>query len=407
MELKPGYKQTEIGVIPEDWEIKTLGDLSRIMTGRTPPTNDKSNYGHDIMFVGPGDLGQAKHIAKSEKMLSCKGFSKAVQIPADSIMITCIGSTIGKVGVAAKPLATNQQLNSITPNTSYDRDFLYYTLLLSAPVIRTMASEQAVPIINKTNISSFKIPYPPLPEQKQICEPINDIDSLITSLEKLIEKKKLIKQGVMQELLTGKRRLPGFSGEWETKRLGDIGQIMKGSGLSKSSLSEDGSSYCILYGELFTKYNELIEHPVSKTESTQGLRSQNGDVLLPGSTTTTGIDLAKASALMVDDALIGGDINVLRPLDGMYGPYLALQINTLLKHKIAEKTKGITIYHLHGKDLSDIEVQIPSFEEQVQISHVINTLENEIAILQSKRKKHLLLKQAMMQELLTGRIRLI
>lgn len=408
MEVKPGYKQTEIGVIPEDWEIVPLSSCCDVRDG----THESPKYhSNGIPLVTSKNIVDGKLDLKDVSFISeldADMIDARSKVDTGDLLLSMIGTVgnVTKVDVADRFCIKNVAL--IKPR-QVTGDYLLH-LLRSDYFSMTIQSKLAGGIQKFISLGMLRSLYISIMsdhEQNKISETLSDIDLLITTLEKLIEKKKLIKKGVMQELLTGKRRLPGFLGEWEAKRLGDLCQIMKGSGLSKSSLNEDGSSYCILYGELFTKYNELIENPISKTEINQGLRSQKGDVLLPGSTTTTGIDLAKASALMTVNVLIGGDINVLRPLAGIYGPYLALQINTLLKHKIAEKTKGITIYHLHGKDLSDIDVRVPFFKEQVQISLVINALENEIAILQSKRKKHLLLKQAMMQELLTGRIRLV
>jgi type I restriction enzyme S subunit len=406
MEVKPGYKLTEVGVMPEDWEVKKLGELSSVLTGTTPPTDDKSNYGNEYMFVGPSDLGQVKHIEKSEKMLSSSGFSKAVEIPASSIMITCIG-IVGKVGIATAPLATNQQINSITPDASYDADFLYYTMLHYAPKLRSTASIQVVPIINKTSLSSFEIPFPTLTEQKIICKPINEIDLLITSLQKLIIKKQLIKQGVMQELLTGKRRLPGFTGEWEKTTIDECFTVLRGSGLSKAHLTPDGANSCILYGELFTTYNDVIDVVYSSTNSHRGVDSKAGDILLPGSTTTTGVDLAKASALLQDNVRLGGDINILRPKREMDSAFLAMYLNVVRRKEIARETKGITIYHLQSGDIKNIIIELPDLSEQVAISTIIRATDLEIRSLEKQLSKYALLKQAMMQELLTGRIRLL
>lgn len=397
MELKPGYKQTEIGMIPEDWEIKTLGDLSRMFTGRTPPTNDKSNYGHDFLFVGPGDLGQSKHIVRSEKMLSCKGFSKAIQIPADSIMITCIGSTIGKVGVASKPLATNQQINSIVPSTSYDLDFLYYILLLNVPLIRSMASEQAVPIINKTNISSFKIPCPPLPEQKRICEPINDIDSLIPYLEKLIEKKKLIKQGVMQELLTGKRRLPGFRREWETKRLGDVSVVIMGQSPDSKYYNTDSKGIPLIQGNADIQNGKSVSRIWTKSITKE---CQKGAILITVRAPVGSVGISSSRACL------GRGVCAVQPYS-VNERYLYWQLK-FSEDKWNESQQGSTFTSVNSNQIKDFCILCPtSFDEQAAIADVIEDIEVEIDLHIKQLNKQILLKQAMMQELLTGRIRLV
>jgi type I restriction enzyme S subunit len=114
--IPKGYKQTEVGVIPGDWGVRKLGEVADVATGNTPPTKDQSNYGNDFFFVSPADLGKGKYITDTEKKLSKKGFEISRKFPANSILFTCIGSTIGKSGIAPKELTSNQQINAIFPD---------------------------------------------------------------------------------------------------------------------------------------------------------------------------------------------------------------------------------------------------------------------------------------------------
>ena len=221
MEVKPGYKKTEVGVIPEDWDVKQLREFSVIATGNTPPTRDPASYGDEFLFVSPVDLGERKQVTITEKRLSKKGFAISRHFPKDSILFVCIGSTIGKCGIASIELTSNQQINAIFPSPAFRADYLYYFICSIAPRIKALAGEQAVPIVNKTHFSETAVALPLLPEQRAIAEVLGDVDALLGSLEKLITKKRDLKQAAMQQLLTGKKRLPGFSGEWEVKKLGD------------------------------------------------------------------------------------------------------------------------------------------------------------------------------------------
>jgi len=108
MEVKPGYKQTEEGVIPKEWEVKRLGEIATIATGNTPPTNDATNYGDEFLFAGPVDIGDAKFVTRTEKKLSKKGFEMSRRFPKNSILFVSIGSTIGKCGIASVELTSNQ-----------------------------------------------------------------------------------------------------------------------------------------------------------------------------------------------------------------------------------------------------------------------------------------------------------
>ena len=228
MEVKPGYKQTEVGVIPEEWATKRLGEVATIATGNTPPTSDVTNYGDEFLFVGPVDMGDVKFIAKTEKMLSKKGFAMSRRFPKDSILFVSIGSTIGKCGIAPVELTSNQQINAIFPSSSFSADYLFYAVSSAAPRIKAQAGEQAVPIVNKTQFSETVVALPPLPEQRAIATALSDVDGLLGGLDRLIAKKRDLKQAAMQQLLTGSTRLPGFHGEWEVKRLGQLAEMGSG-----------------------------------------------------------------------------------------------------------------------------------------------------------------------------------
>lgn len=204
----PRYKQTELGEIPEDWEVVTIGSLCSIMTGNTPPTNKPEYYGEDYLFSSPGDLQGQKYVVDTGKKLSEKGFSICRKYPKASILFTCIGSTIGKCGVAGEELTSNQQINAVLPSEKIDMDYLYYQLLYTAPLIKQQAGEQAVPIVNKTQFSEHRVLVPDdLAEQKSISIYLSDMDSELDTLKQHLLKTQQIKQGMMQELLTGRTRL--------------------------------------------------------------------------------------------------------------------------------------------------------------------------------------------------------
>ena len=191
-----------------EWEIKILGDITQIATGNTPPTRDIENYGDEFMFVSPADLGTNKHILRTEKMLSAKGFSISRPFPKGSILFVCIGSTIGKCGIASELLTSNQQINAIIPSSEVSTDFLYYAVSMVAPKIKSLAGEQAVPIVNKTQFSETEIKLPSTKtEQSAIATILSDMDTEITALESRRDKTRDLKQGMMQELLTGRIRL--------------------------------------------------------------------------------------------------------------------------------------------------------------------------------------------------------
>ena len=250
-------------------------------------------------------------------------------------------------------------------------------------------------------LKSTKFICPPKTEQTAIATALSDTDALISSLEKLIAKKQMIKQGAMQKLLQPKEG-------WEVKKLGEICEVLKGKGISKSQIAYSGKHECILYGELFTTYTEVINHIVSKTNTNDSILSKEGDILFPGSTTTTGIDLAKASTIMKGNILLGGDIVILRKLSYCYNPiFLTYFLNVIKKQEIAQITKGITIHHLYGRDLAGIYAEFPNIEEQNSIAITLLDMDDEINALEVKLGKYRNIKLGMMHNLLTGKIRLV
>jgi type I restriction enzyme S subunit len=253
--------------------------------------------------------------------------------------------------------------------------------------------------------------FPPLPEQRSIARVLSDTDELINALDKLIAKKRDIKKAVMQELLTGKTRLPGFSGKWEVKKLGDLGIFLKGSGVKKNE-SLSGDLPCIRYGEIYTKYNyyikeiySYISHEVASTAT----KMEKNDILFAGSGETKE-EIGKCVAFVHDlEAYAGGDIIILRP----YKPYkidsifLGYYLNSApISKQKASKGQGDAVVHISTKALSMIEVKIPSVDEQRSIAQVLSDMDREITALEQRRDKTKAIKQGMMQALLTGRIRL-
>jgi len=418
MEMRNGYMQTDIGIIPNEWKVSNIIENSTLKAriGWQGLTTAEYLVNGNYLLVTGTDFNEGEISWDTCHYVSKLRYDqdKNIQISDDDILVTKDG-TIGKVAFI-KNLPSPATLNSgvfvIRPkNGSYVPQYLFYVFnsIYFRDFLRKLVAGSTINHLYQKDFISFNFPLPPTKqEQTAIAKVLSDTDELIFSLEKLIEKKKLIKQGTMQQLLTGKKRLPGFSGEWEIRKLKDIVEISKGRGLSKSKLNSDGKNKCILYGELFTTYSRVINRVVSSTDSVEGLLSENGDVLMPGSTTTKGIDLAIASALLLSNVYIGGDVNILRKKSKVYNPeFLAHYLTEVMKNTIAELTQGITIIHLYGRDLLDLKIELPTIKEQNHIIQIINNMDSEIESLEQKLNKQKLIKQGMMQNLLTGKIRLV
>lgn len=380
-QLPKGYKNTVVGVIPEDWEVKPLVEISHIATGTTPPTNNKNNYGEDYFFVSPADLGKGKYIVDTEKKLSKLGFSIARKYPANSILFTCIGSTIGKAGIAKIELTSNQQINAVFPNESYSSDFLFYYLNFISPKIKLGASEQAVPMINKTEFGKTFITLPTKSEQTAIATALSDADALINSLSTLIAKKRNIKQGAMQKLLQPKEG-------WEVKKLGDFLDY------------EQPTEYLVTD----TEYNDNNQIPVltagktfilGYTNEEHGIFKNLPVIIFDDFTTAIKyVDFpfkAKSSAM-----------KMLLPKNEKVNLRFIFEIMLQIKYQVADHKR-----HWIG-EYSKIEIKVPSTpEEQNEIATILSDMDAEIQALETKLEKYRKIKLGMMQNLLTGKIRLV
>ncbi len=424
MEVRAGYKQTEVGVIPEDWNVGAIesvtptGVRNGIVDGPFGSNLKTIHYRKSgIPIVTSGYVTEGRFAADSYLYVDKEKFEeeKRSSVKPGDIVMAKIGARCGASAILpdSHPIgilsgnALKISVDQLRHSTFYVWQVLWD--LHSSGRLEELRTVGAQPAVSMANLKKYKIPLPPLPEQRAIATALSDVDALLAAQEKLIAKKRNIKQAVMQQLLTGKLRLPGFSGEWEVQRLGVLADVIKGNGLSKAEISNQGVRKCILYGELFTSYGRIITSAVNATNSENGQPSKYGDVLVPGSTTTTGIDLATASALLQDDVALGGDINIIRKkrADSFDSIFFANYITHAKKRDIADRAQGITIIHLYGRDLLSMELSIPSLEEQTAIATVLSDMDAELTALETQRDKTRSLKQGMMQELLTGRIRLV
>lgn len=200
------FKDSPLGRIPKEWEVKAISELGAVVTGSTPPTKDGKNYGESFQFIAPMDISEVQYIRSTEKMLSQKGFDLSRPIPSESICVVCIGSTIGKMGMTTNLCTTNQQINTLIPHEKQHSSIIFYLLKLNLIwQLRKEMGLQAVPIVNKSKFSKMLIPFPKSENEIQsIAEKLNIIQREIEVNERILEKQKELKTGLMQDLLTGR-----------------------------------------------------------------------------------------------------------------------------------------------------------------------------------------------------------
>ena len=411
--MKRGYKQTEVGVIPEDWEAMRLGDCATFRTGPFGSALHKSDYTVDgVPVINPMHIvdGQIEPTRTMTVTENAANDLAEFRLKAGEIIIGRRGD-MGRCAVV-QPHQTGWLCGTGSMIVrSKDADIHFLQRVLSSARAIAAIEETSVGTtmvnLNQVSLSGLKLQVPPLPEQRAIAEALSDVDGLLGALDRLIAKKRDLKQAAMQQLLTGQTRLPGFHGEWEVKRLGEVAVFFKGKGLPKSVISEAGAEPCIHYGELFTRYPETIDEIFSRTDyGAATFRSVANDVLMPTSDVTPR-GLAKASCVRVDGVILGGDILVIRSdAKRILGSFLSCLIR-YEESQVLQLVTGSTVFHLYGSDMKKFSFLMPPLQEQTAIAQVLSDIDSELAALEQRRDKTRAIKQGMMQELLTGRTRLV
>ena len=413
MEMRAGYKLTEVGLIPESWRICQFTEVTDLITCGIAATPSYVSEGQGFPFLSSTNVKNGKIYWRDFKYISSdlhRQLYRNNPPQKGDILYSRVG-TIGEAAVVEVDFefSVYVSLTLIKPKKNLHSYFLMQ--LLNSLPFKARAREQVylgggVGNLNVDVVRRYPIPLPSLEEQRAIALALSDMDALISGLDQLIAKKCGIKQAAMQQLLTGKQRLLGFNGKWEVTRLEELASFLKGKGLPKSELSLSGIDPCIHYGELFTQYPETIREVISRTTgSKDAFRSIANDVLMPTSDVTPR-GLAKASCVTISGVILGGDILVIRSdakkIDGSFLSYV-------IRHnedQILQLVSGSTVFHLYGSDMKKFTFSMPPLPEQTAIATILSDLDSEITILETRRDKARQLKQGMMQELLTGRIRL-
>jgi type I restriction enzyme S subunit len=202
------FKETEIGKIPKTWQVVRVSSIGQIFTGKTPSTQKDEYWNGDIPFITPADIRESKYVYETERHVTSKGAEQSIILPKDTVLTVCIGSTIGKVALTYKESVTNQQINAIICDKGKaDPHYVYYAVLFRAHLIKSLSGVAAVPIVKKSLFEQFKIPMPPLLEQKKIAEILSLVDNKLELERNGKVRLERIKQGLMDLLLTGKIRV--------------------------------------------------------------------------------------------------------------------------------------------------------------------------------------------------------
>lgn len=404
-------------MVRKGWRQVTLGDIALFQGGSQPPlsvfsSQKKAGY---IRLVQIRDYKTDKYATYIPEKLA-KRFCKQ-----DDIMIGRYGPPIFQIlrGIEG---AYNVALIKALPQ-GVDKEFLYHTLkredlfeyidLLS----RRTSGQTGVDL---TNLKAFELSIPVLTdEQATIAKALSDVDSLISSLQKLIEKKKAIKQGTMQELLTGKKRLPGFSVEWSQAPFEDLFDFLPTNAFTRDQMTDTGTIQNVHYGDILTKYGACLDmantdvpyllETVSVRKYSESSYVREGDVIIADTAEDSTVGKCVELVNVCGKVLSGQHTMLCRPKVTFAPKFLGYYMNAECFHnQMLPFITGIKVSSISKANISTLVLKYPTLvEEQQAIAQVFSDMDNEIAQLEKKLAKYQQIKQGMMQELLTGRIRLV
>jgi len=389
MELMPGYKQTEVGVIPEDWSVRRLGEIGESLIGLTySPANVKSD---GLLVLRSSNVAEGELKFENNVFVDVDVPDRIIVRKGDILICVRNGSR-GLIGKCAKidERAEGMTFGAFMAVFRTDfHSFVYHQF--QSEVLKRQIHEHLGATINQitnASLNSFRIPFPEdEAEQRAIAGALADVDALLGALTQLIGKKRDLKQAAMQQLLTGQRRLPGFNGEWEMQRLGDL-----------------------------LNYERPDRYIVHNTEYTQ---DGNVPVLTANKSFVLGFTNESFGIFQDLPAIIFDDFTT----DGKYVEFpfkVKSSAIKILKRKIDE----VDLRYIFGRiqfirfpvgehkrhyisEYQDMELPIPKHNEQIAIAAVLSDMDAELTALEQWLAKTRVLKQGMMQELLTGKTRLL
>ena len=417
--MKPGYKQTEVGVIPEDWEVLQLGDLISYTKGFPFKSSEYQSTGIRVVRVSDTTYDSIK--AEDPIYVSESSVNRYAnwQLKDHDLVVSTVGSKpplydsmVGKV-ILIDQSHENALLNQ-NAVLLRDRKRRAYVMRLLLNHLRTKRYLLHIEAIYRGNANQASITLKELfqfrmslpsddSEQRLIAEALSDVDGLLGGLDRLIAKKRDLKQAAMQQLLTGQTRLPGFHGEWEVKTLRSVFEIMAGK--SMSAYISDGGDFVICDMGSVSTEGRLIK---TKRTNYRGDFLREGDLVMPKDDIGGGKIIGRVGYVDCSELYVLGDhVYRLRAIEG--DPlFLSYLINShSIISALRKKVIGSAQLGLGRRSVEEQEIPFPPLPEQTAIAQILSDMDAELTALEQRREKTRALKQAMMQELLTGRTRLV
>ena len=366
-----------------DWIKSKLGSEAQFFQGEQVSLDDQcSEYAHGLIkFLRIENFTQK---SKDFRYIRYTGSQEKILVEQD-IAIVRYGATAGFICSGETGVIANNLFKVSVDNKKINQKYLEL-VLKSEKTFNYFQAEMsggAMPALNFKIVGNLDITYSSIPEQTKIASFLSNVDEKINQLTQKHALLSQYKQGMMQKLFSQQIRFKADDGsefgEWEETVLEKIGAFLKGKGISKADIVEDGFTPCIRYGELYTHYGEVISKVISATnlEIENLILSKANDVLIPASGETQ-IDIATASCVLHDDVALSGDLNIFRTKEN--GVFLSYLIRSHLKMQIAQLAQGNSVVHLYSSQLKGVRLNLPCLEEQIKIANFLSAIDQKIEV---------------------------
>ncbi|CAC9565054.1 Type I restriction-modification system, specificity subunit S [uncultured Gammaproteobacteria bacterium] len=412
LHIPQGYRQTEVGVIPDDWEVVRLSQIGNVIGGGTPDTENGEYWNDDIYWFTPTEIKQ-KYINKSVRKISKKGLQKSsAKILSKNTLLLTTRATIGDIGIALNECSTNQGFQSIFVNEKNSYMYIYYWILNNRNELIKRSSGSTFLEISKREIEKIQLIRPPKQEQQKIADILTTWDNAINQQTTLIEKKQQLKKGLMQQLLTAKTRFSEFSDDWEIVKLNNIGITYNGLTKKTAIDFQNGSYKYIAYMNIFSnsKINTLISDFVQIQLNENQNKVQYGDIFFTTSSETPE-EVGMSSVLLedIENTYLNSFCFAYRlnNFDTLLPEFAQFYFRSFfVRYEILRLAQGSTRFNISKKEVLKIKILLPSVREQQKIAQVLTLADDEITKLQTELVLLKIQKKGLMQQLLTGKIRI-
>ena len=376
----------------ENWHEKYIKDVADVIGGGTPDTTKLEYWNGNIQWFTPTEIGHNKYVNKSKRTITEKGLknSSAKLLPPKTILLTS-RATIGECSIIEKECATNQGFQSLVPNSLINNEFCYYLINTKKKELLRKASGSTFLEISNSEIKQIKCKFPSLLEQQKIATFLSVMDTRIEKQRQLVESLKKYKRGLFLKLYNDSEK-KGY-------KICDLGKYCATGALSKDDIDASGKYPCILYGELFTKYGEVIKQVASRTNIIPTYLSGTNEILFPSSTTADAQSLIFPSSLKIKNIFLGGDLFTIKLKNEFDSDFISYLVNFKYKNTLARYAQGITIIHLHYTDIKEQVIDIPNVNTQFNISSVMRKIETIIEMNSNELNSLLLMKKGFLQKM--------